>query len=221
MMQLTQTRQQTQKVQRADHHLRSSLHCSSPSRPARVELLVHLLCKHLIIYAIFFIIIVIIITIHISNLCTEEDSGLPQTMHEATYQTDVHKVNCSALSAFGLLVSSSACNFVIGACHFFVLLGGTRSEMHWLMHRAKLPAGSKNCRECSQCVSQEREQHTSHDEHDTGRMGRCISTVVAVQLRSLLTADALPLGCLDPERGADLGLLLLLLPKSSSSSSSA
>jgi len=52
-------------------------------------------------------------------------------------------------------------------------------------------------------------------------MGKCISTVVPVQLRSLLTADALPLGCLDPEREADLGLLLLLLPKSSSSSSSA
>jgi len=69
MMQLTQTQQQTQKVQHADHHLRSSLHCSSPSRPARVELLVHLLCKHLIIYAIF---IIIIITIHISNLRTKK-----------------------------------------------------------------------------------------------------------------------------------------------------
>ena len=72
MMQLIQTQQQRQKVQHADHHLRSSLHCSSPSGPARVELLVHLLCKHLIIYAIF--IIIIIITIRISNLCTEEDS---------------------------------------------------------------------------------------------------------------------------------------------------
>ncbi len=72
MMQLIQTQQQRQQVQQTDHHLRSSLHCSSPSRPARVELLVHLLCKHLIIYAIF--IIIIIITIRISNLCTEEDS---------------------------------------------------------------------------------------------------------------------------------------------------
>ncbi len=73
MMQLIQTQQQRQKVQHADHHLRSSLHCSSPSGPARVELLVHLLCKHLIIYAIV-IIIIIIFTIRISNLGTEDDS---------------------------------------------------------------------------------------------------------------------------------------------------
>ena len=72
MMQLIQTQQQRQQVQQTDHHLRSSLHCSSPSGPARVELLVHFLCKHLIVYAIF--IIIIIITIRISNLCTEEDS---------------------------------------------------------------------------------------------------------------------------------------------------
>ena len=74
MMQLIQTQQQRQQVQQTDHHLRSSLHCSSPSRPARVELLVHLLCKHLIIYAMF---VIIIIAIHISNLCREEDSKLP------------------------------------------------------------------------------------------------------------------------------------------------
>jgi len=45
----------------ADHHLRSGLHGSGSSGPAGVELLLHLLCIHLIVYSVSIVIIIIII----------------------------------------------------------------------------------------------------------------------------------------------------------------
>jgi len=78
-------------------------------------------------------------------------------MHEAAYQTAVNKLNCIALSAFGLLVSSSACNFLIGSCDCLALPVGLHFALHCIhldTTCVELTTGSKNCRECSQCVLQ-------------------------------------------------------------------